>query len=176
MNFDLHLHRLNKKYELYRLRKQLKKCHKKVIYFISSVKLDDKTSDNKDALVISLRKLKTTLSDYIDSLTMFVENNETVILPKEQTANNNSSTIEAKVNYLEVLLTSISIDLLNSLQHYTFKNCHEITKVCNSISVDIYLLYKADMKNPYSTRNNFLFKSLDDNLNKFNRMLKIKTP
>ena len=168
MVFDSQLNKINKRYELFRLRRQLKKCHKLTIYFVNSVKLADKTKDDKDELVLGLKKLRTNISDYIDSLTMFIETSDTVVVTS-------TTTEERKDNFIEALLNTISNELLNSLQSYNNKNIHEIIKVCNSLAVDFYTLYKADMKNPYSTRNGLLYKSLDESLNKFNKMLKIKS-
>ena len=167
MVFDSQFNKINKMYELFRLRRKLKKCHKLTVYFINSVKLEEKSREDKDELVLALKKFKTVLSDYIDSLTMFIEEEETVVV--------NTTTGERKENHIESVLATISNDLLNSLQSYNNKNVHEVTKVSNSLAVDFYSLYKAEMKNPYSTKNGLLWKSLDENLNKFNKMLKIKS-
>jgi hypothetical protein len=168
MVFDAQLNKINKTYELFRLRRQLKKCHKLTIYFVNSVKLGEKTKDDKDELVLGLKKLKNNISDYIDSFTMFIETPDTVVVTK-------TTTEERKDNFIEQLLNTISDELLHGLQSYNNKNTHEIIKVCNSLAVDFYTLYKADMKNAYSTRNGLLWKSLDESLNKFNKMLKIKS-
>ena len=152
---------LNKYYELYRLKKQLKKCHKLTIYFINGCKLNDKTSDDRDGFIKALRKLKLIIIDYIASLTTIREQDDMVVVDGER-----------KDKFIENLIVTISHELLNNIQTFNNKSIHEITKVCNSIAVDFFSLYKSDMSSESTSNNGFLWKSLDDSLNKLNRLLK----
>jgi hypothetical protein len=152
---------LNKYYELYRLKKELKKCHKLTIYFINAVKLNDKTSNDRDEFIKALRKLKLIIIDYIASLTTIREQDDMVVVDGEH-----------KDKFIENLIVTISHELLNNIQKFNNKTVHEITKVCNSIAVDFFSLYKSDMSSESNSNNGFLWKSLDDSLNKLNRLLK----
>ena len=153
MIFDSVLREINKTYRIFRLQKQLKKCHNLIISFAVSVKIQNNIEQilyKKSELAHGLQKLVTTAQEFINSLEAVQVRND---------------------HCIKRIIRTVPAKLLDNLKSYDNRNSHEVVKVSNSLAVDFYLLYKADMENPWSEINEKLWRFLDQDLEKFKNSL-----